>query len=357
MMNDTEASTEQSMLFCLDLEYKMKKLHVDLKERGYDIVLGHGILKRLAEEIDVGRRVLLVSDTKVPDRWIQLVRSQCPDCVVKIVESGEGAKSFAVWEELLLCMLAHHFVRTDLVIALGGGVVGDLAGFAAACYMRGIDFVNIPTTTLAQIDSSIGGKTAINAGGVKNNIGAFWQPRKVLIDLDVLSTLPRRHYINGLAEALKAGLIYDPQLYALFEQENIDDHLEEIIYRSLCMKKDVVEKDEKETGLRKILNFGHTIGHAIEGYYHMEEYLHGECVAMGMLYFIEDDALRQRTIRILERLGLPTDAPYDAEAMSEKLLADKKAGHGHITVVKVKTLGKAELEDMSFAEVKKRLKG
>ena len=241
-------------------------------------------------------------------------------------------------------------MRTDLVIALGGGVVGDLAGFAAACYMRGIDFVNIPTTTLAQIDSSIGGKTAINAGGVKNNIGAFWQPRKVLIDLDVLSTLPRRHYINGLAEALKAGLIYDPQLYALFEQENIDDHLEEIIYRSLCMKKDVVEKDEKETGLRKILNFGHTIGHAIEGYYHMEEYLHGECVAMGMLYFIEDDALRQRTIRILERLGLPTDAPYDAEAIYEKLLADKKAGHGHITVVKVKTLGKAELEDMSFVE-------
>ena len=204
MMNDTEASTEQSMLFCLEGGYLMKKLHVDLKERGYDIVLGHGILKRLAEEIDVGRRVLLVSDTKVPDRWIQLVRSQCPDCVVKIVESGEGAKSFAVWEELLLCMLAHHFVRTDLVIALGGGVVGDLAGFAAACYMRGIDFVNIPTTTLAQIDSSIGGKTAINAGGVKNNIGAFWQPRKVLIDLDVLSTLPRRHYINGLAEELKA---------------------------------------------------------------------------------------------------------------------------------------------------------
>ena len=223
--------------------------------------------------------------------------------------------------------------------------------------MRGIDFVNIPTTTLSQIDSSIGGKTAINAGGVKNNVGAFWQPRKVLIDLDVLATLPRRHYINGLAEALKAGLIYDPQLFALFEQQDIDAHLEEIIYRSLCMKKAVVEQDEKESGLCKILYFGHTIGHAIEVYYHMEEFLHGECVAMGMLYFIEDDELKARTIRILKRLGLPTDAPYDKEAVYEKLRSDKKAAHDSITVVKVRTLGQAELEEMSFAEVKQRLKG
>ncbi len=262
------------------------KLHVDLKERGYDIVMERGVLHRLAQEVDLNRNVLLVSDSKVPVQWIDAVKEQCPHCVVKIVPSGEESKSFAVWEELLSCMLEHHFLRSDLVIALGGGVVGDLAGFAAACYMRGIDFVNIPTTTLAQIDSSIGGKTAINAGGIKNNIGAFYQPIKVLIDFDTLSTLPRRHYVNGLVEALKAGLIYDPQLFALFENGNIDDDLEKIIYRSLCMKKDVVEKDERESGLRKILNFGHTIGHAIEGYYHMEEYLHGECVAMGMLYFM-----------------------------------------------------------------------
>ena len=160
MMNDTEASTEQLMLFCLERGYLKMKLHVDLKERGYDIVLERGVLNRIAEEIDVGRRILLVSDSGVPAKWVELVRAQCPDCVVKIVRSGEEAKSFPVWEELLLCMKEHHFVRKDLVIALGGGVVGDLAGFAAACYMRGIDFVNIPTTTLSQIDSSIGGKTA-----------------------------------------------------------------------------------------------------------------------------------------------------------------------------------------------------
>lgn len=333
------------------------KLHVDLKERGYDIVMERGVLHRLAQEVDLNRNVLLVSDSKVPAQWIDAVKEQCPHCVVKIVPSGEESKSFAVWEELLSCMLEHHFLRSDLVIALGGGVVGDLAGFAAACYMRGIDFVNIPTTTLAQIDSSIGGKTAINAGGIKNNIGAFYQPIKVLIDFDTLSTLPRRHYVNGLVEALKAGLIYDPQLFALFENGNIDDDLEKIIYRSLCMKKDVVEKDERESGLRKILNFGHTIGHAIEGYYHMEEYLHGECVAMGMLYFIEDDELRERTIRVLKQLNVPIDAPYDKEDVYQRLLADKKAGHDGITVVKVKTLGTAELETISYEEIKEMLKG
>lgn len=333
------------------------KLHVDLKERGYDIVLERGVLKRLAKEVNVNRKVLLVSDRGVPQQWVDMVREQCADCTVEIVGAGEEAKSFAVWEGLLLTMLRAHFTRGDLVIALGGGVVGDLAGFAAACYMRGVDFVNIPTTTLAQIDSSIGGKTAINAGGVKNNVGAFYQPSKVLIDFDVLQTLPRRHYINGLAEALKAGLIYDAALFCLFEEGDIDAHLEEIIYRSLRMKKEVVEQDEKEAGLRKILNFGHTIGHAIESYYHMAEYLHGECVAMGMLYFIEEEELRRRTIRVLQKLGLPTDAPYDKEAVYEKLLADKKADHTGVTVVKVKTLGKAELERMSFAAIKERLKG
>lgn len=333
------------------------KLHVNLKERGYDIVLQRGILHQIAEEIDVDRNVLLVSDTNVPAKWIDIVQQQCPHCVVKIVNSGEESKSFAVWEDLLTCMLQHHFLRSDLVIALGGGVVGDLAGFAAACYMRGIDFVNIPTTTLAQIDSSIGGKTAINAGGIKNNIGAFYQPKKVLIDFDVLSTLPHRHYINGLIEALKAGLIYDPALFALFETNDIDAHLEEIIYRSLCMKKDVVEQDEKETGLRKILNFGHTIGHAIESYYHLEEYLHGECVGMGMLYFINDPQLKQRTIAVLKKMGAPIDAPYDKEEVYQRLLADKKATHDGITIVEVNTLGKADLKKISYEEIKEKLRG
>ncbi len=331
------------------------KLHVDLKERGYDIIMERGVLNRLAQEIDLERNILLVTDSKVPEQWIDSIKKQCPHCIVKVVPSGEESKSFHVWEDLLTCMLEHHFLRNDLIIALGGGVVGDLAGFAAACYMRGIDFVNIPTTTLSQIDSSIGGKTAINAGGIKNNIGSFYQPKKVLIDFDVLSTLPRRHYINGLIEALKAGLIYDPSLFALFEEDSIDAHLEEIIYRSLCMKKDVVEQDEREKGLRKILNFGHTIGHAIESYYHLEEYLHGECVAMGMLYFIEDPALKARTIEILKKLGVPTDAPYDKEEVYQRLLADKKATHDGITIVKVKTLGHAELETISYEEIKKML--
>ena len=356
MMNKTEhLLTVDALLF--KRGDSVMKLHVDLKERGYDIVLQRGVLKKLASEINVERNVLLVSDSKVPKQWIDLIASHCPHCIVKIVASGEESKSFAVWEELLACMLEHHFLRSDLVIALGGGVVGDLAGFAASCYMRGIDFVNIPTTTLSQIDSSIGGKTAINAGGIKNNIGAFYQAVKVLIDFDVLSTLPHRHYINGLVEALKAGLIYDPELFTLFETDDIDAHLEEIIYRSLLVKKDVVEKDERESSLRKILNFGHTIGHALESYYHMEEYLHGECVAMGMLYFIEDESLKQRTIQILRKMGLPTDVPYDPDEVYQKLLSDKKAGHDSITIVKVEQLGEAKLEKMPYEEIKKKLRG
>ena len=333
------------------------KLTMNLGERSYDIIVKSGSLENLYQFARLDRKVAVVTDSGVPAEYAQRVADQCRESTIITVPQGEASKSFKILETVLRQMLEFNMGRGDLVVAVGGGVVGDLAGFAASIYMRGIDFINCPTTTLSMIDSSIGGKTAVDLGDTKNIVGAFWQPKLVIVDPATLSTLPRRHYINGLAEALKAGLIYDPQLFALFEQQDIDAHLEEIIYRSLCMKKAVVEQDEKESGLRKILNFGHTIGHAIEGYYHMEEFLHGECVAMGMLYFIEDDELKARTIRILKQLGLPTDAPYDKEAVYEKLRSDKKAAHDSITVVKVRTLGQAELEEMSFAEVKQRLKG
>uniref|UniRef100_UPI0026E9A592 3-dehydroquinate synthase n=1 Tax=Fusobacterium ulcerans TaxID=861 RepID=UPI0026E9A592 len=239
---------------------------------------------------------------------------------------------------------------------LGGGVIGDLGGFAAASYMRGIDFINIPTTTLSQIDSSIGGKTAINLGDTKNIIGAFYQPKGVFIDLEVLKTLPGRHYYNGLVEALKAGLIYDKELFEIFENKNINDNLQEIIYRALLVKKDVVEKDEKEENLRKILNFGHTVGHGIEGVFHLKDVLHGEGVAMGMLPMIEDEGLRERTKKILKKMNINTDIEYDREKVFELMLKDKKADQDKITLVKVKELGKAELVKVPIEECKNYLK-
>ena len=223
--------------------------------------------------------------------------------------------------------------------------------------MRGIDFIQVPTTTLSQIDSSIGGKVAVNLNEVKNIIGAFYQPCKVIIDPDTLQSLPKRHYINGLIEALKAGLIYDASLFELFESEDIQAVYDTILYKALCVKKAVVEKDEKEQNLRKILNFGHTIGHAIESYYHLEEYLHGECVAMGMLYFIDDPSLKQRVLRVYERLGIQKETSFDPTSIYHLLCNDKKASGNSVTCVHVKELGKAELIETPLELLKTKLGG
>lgn len=332
------------------------KLRIDLKEKSYDIHIEKGILYRIKEYIDLNRKVMIVTDTGVPQKYIDIIKSQCPNGYSIAVGQGEGAKSFKVFEEVCKKLLDLGFHRNDLIIALGGGVIGDLGGFVAASYMRGIDFINIPTTTLSQIDSSIGGKTAINLGDTKNIIGAFYQPKGVFIDLEVLKTLPRRHYYNGLVEALKAGLIYDKELFEIFENKNINDNLQEIIYRTLLVKKDVVEKDEKEENLRKILNFGHTVGHGIEGFFHLKDVLHGEGVAMGMLPMIEDEGLRERTKKILKKMNIDTDIEYDREKVFELMLKDKKADQDKITLVKVKELGKAELVKVPIEECKNYLK-
>ncbi|MEE1319023.1 MAG: 3-dehydroquinate synthase family protein, partial [Ruminococcus sp.] len=250
-------------------------IHMDLKENSYDILVERGILNRAGEILNLKRRVLVVTDSGVPEIYAKTVAKQCKEPIICTVESGEASKSLETFGTLLQKMLDNNFSRKDCVVAVGGGVVGDLSGYAAASYMRGIDFYNIPTTFLSQIDSSIGGKTAINLGNVKNIVGAFYQPKKVLIDPDVLSTLPERQISNGLAEAVKMALTSDSELFDIFEKEDIKEKIEKIIIRSLNIKKNVVEQDEKESGLRKILNFGHTIGHGIET---SSELYHGECV-------------------------------------------------------------------------------
>ena len=327
------------------------KLTMQTQSAGYDIILQRGCIKEIASYIDLNRKVLILTDQNVPDQWVDLVQAQCKDCLVVRVHGGEESKSMHTYEEVLRACLDFHMSRKDLLIALGGGVIGDLCGFVAASYMRGIDFMSIPTTTLSQIDSSIGGKTAINLGKVKNIVGAFYHPKVVLIDFDTLSTLPKRQQINGLAEAVKAGLIYDKELFALFERENWEEHLEEIIYRSLCMKRDIVQQDEKESNLRKLLNFGHTIGHGIESYYNLETYLHGECVAMGMFYFITSNETKQRLKRVCERLGLPVTADFDAQKVYELTSMDKKASGGKISTVWVDEPGKSYIKELSQEEL------
>ena len=320
------------------------KLTMNLGVRSYDIILKNGALENLYQFARLDRQVAVVTDTGVPAEYAQRVADQCKEARIITVPQGEGSKSMKVLESVLRQMLDFGMGRGDLVIAVGGGVMGDLAGFAASVYMRGIDFINCPTTTLSMIDSSIGGKTAVDLGDTKNIVGSFWQPRLVIVDPDTLSTLPRRHFINGLAEALKAGILADPELFDIFENGDIDARINEIIYRSLKFKKNIVEQDETEQGLRKALNFGHTIGHGIEAVKGIKGrrttgFYHGECVALGMLPMIESKALQKRVRAVYRRLGLPVRTTYDKEKVLTEMLHDKKAQGGRITVIKVPGLG------------------
>lgn len=330
----------------------MKKLIVDLQHTTYPIILERDCIQNIHAHYDVNKRVFILTDENIPQVWIDYVTKQCPTHTVYKVAAGEQSKSMATYEKCLQAMLAFQMTRKDVLIALGGGVIGDLGGFVAASYMRGIDFISIPTTTLSQIDSSIGGKVAINLGEVKNIVGSFYHPKAVFIDFDTLTTLPKRHVTNGLIEAIKAGLIHDASLFTIFEQEDWQDHIEQIIYKSLCMKKWVVEQDEKESGIRKTLNFGHTIGHGIEGYYHLDTYLHGECVAMGMLYFIEDKAIKQRVLNIYKKMNILPTCDLDYDAVYNITILDKKAFDESISVIKVKEIGKAYIEDIQKEDIK-----
>ena len=320
------------------------KLTMNLGPRSYEIILRRGALQNLYQFANLNRRVAVVTDSGVPAVYARQVADQCREAAVITVPQGEASKSLKTLETVLRQMLDFGLGRGDLVVAVGGGVVGDLAGFAAAVYMRGIDFINCPTTTLSMIDSSIGGKTAVDLGDTKNVVGAFWQPRVVVVDADTLSTLPRRHYINGLAEAIKAGLLADPELFELFETGDVDADIDQIIYRSLQFKKGIVEADETEHGARRALNFGHTIGHGIEAVKGIKGrrkvgLYHGECVALGMLPMIESNSLRRRTRAVYRRLGLPVRAGFDKEKVYAEMLHDKKAQGGRITVIKVPGLG------------------
>ena len=322
-------------------------IHMDLGRDSYDILIERDILAKAGQHLNLNRRVLVVTDTVVPEIYAKTLAGQCKKSVICTVEMGENSKSLTVFGHLLQTMLEHDFSRKDCVVAVGGGVVGDLSGFAASSYMRGIDFYNIPTTLLSQIDSSIGGKTAINLGGVKNIVGSFYQPKKVLVDPDLLKTLPPRQIANGMAEAIKMSLTSDKELFELFETQDIESSLEEIILRSLSIKKAVVEQDEKEAGLRKILNFGHTVGHGIES---TSELYHGEAVALGMLPMCSE-TLRPRVVEVLKKSNLYRKLQYDWDRITQAAFHDKKADGGSVTVTLVQEPGTYELKTMCCLDV------
>ena len=326
---------------------------VNLGTDSYDIVLERGCIRRAGELLRLDRKVLVVTDDGVPEAYAKTVADQCGEARIETLPQGEENKNFAGFERLLRAMLDFGMTRKDCVAAVGGGVIGDMAGFAAACYMRGIDFYNIPTTVLSQVDSSIGGKTAIDLDGIKNIVGAFYQPKRVLIDPEALETLPDRQVANGMAEAVKMAVCFDAEGFALAEGYRIGARPDRLIENALRIKKRVVEEDVKEQGLRRALNFGHTLGHGIESLHAENGLYHGECVALGMLPMCAD-AVRLRLKKVLEQLGLPTVCGADPDRVMAAVVHDKKADHGKIMAVVCEEAGSCRIIPMTPEELRER---
>ena len=332
------------------------QLTLNLNESSYEIIIEKGVLNSVGELIPRHNKFLLISDDKIPNQYIEILKRQFSNIYVARFPAGEASKTIQTFEALTDELIKNEFTRKDAIIALGGGVTSDLAGYVASCYMRGIDFYIIPTTLLSQTDASIGGKVAVNHNGIKNIIGAFYQPKKVIIDPDTLKTLQPRLYNEGVAEIIKMAAIYDANLFEKLEKcTDFEANIEEILYQALLIKKDVVEKDEKEANLRSILNFGHTVGHAIEAKGNGRFY-HGEAVAIGMMYLSFGEA-KSRIEALLRKYHLPVKDDYDNKELLELIKLDKKAHDDKIKVVIVNKIGSYELKDISFSDLYQIMEG
>lgn len=324
-----------------------EKVHVSLDERGYDILIEPGPEFSMPEMEFAGKRCLIVSDENVDalygKAFENLLEASGAICARAVVPAGEESKDLAKLEWLYGRALEAGLDRSSLIIALGGGVVGDLAGFMAATYMRGIKLLQVPTSLLAMVDSSVGGKTAVNLPQGKNLVGAFYQPVAVLINLATLATLPDREYVSGIAEVIKYGVIWDAVFFSYLE-ENMDKLLtrdaavlEKVVARCCEIKAEVVGLDERESGVRAILNFGHTFGHALEKVSGYGELLHGEAVSIGMVYAARlSQAVKglsgdecERIVELLRRAGLPVAVPDavagDWDMLRKAMSSDKKS--------------------------------
>lgn len=338
----------------------MKKVSVNAS-RTYEVIIGSGLLENAGQpvrRVSSGTKAIIVSDDNVyPIYGAGLSKSLAEngfDVCFFVIKNGEGSKNLTEYGRLLNMMCEKHFTRRDVVVGLGGGVVGDLAGFAAATYQRGTGFVQFPTSLLAAVDSSVGGKTAVDLDGGKNQAGCFYQPLCVICDTDTLKTLPDREYSNGCAEVIKYAMIQSSGLFEKLCRKPVKEQYEDVIFDCVSMKRDFVEKDEFDTGERMKLNFGHTIGHAIEtlsGY----TISHGQAVAIGMSR-ITKALVRQQLCPadvseklddLLRSYGLCTDTDFPNEALVKITLNDKKATGRTIRLVIVRNIGKSEILEIS----------
>lgn len=348
----------------------MQKITVDLGEKKYDIKIEKGLLTRVGEEVrglSKAGKVAVITDANVDALYGEVLQQslEAESFAVNriVVEAGEKSKTLEVLGEVYEQLAAFGITRGDLILTFGGGVPGDLGGFAAATFLRGVDFIQIPTSLLAQIDSSVGGKVAVDLPAGKNLVGSFYQPLGVLIDPDLLSTLPVRYLHDGLAEAIKYGCIRSSELFAKLEGIRSDTELladiGEVIYACCEIKARIVEADEYDTGERMLLNFGHTLGHAVEKCYNYETYTHGEGVGIGMLLLTEQTERRgitqagtaHRIKQILEHYSLPTEAVMAKDEMLKTIAMDKKKNGREITLVVLDKIGSGRLLKIAYEEL------
>lgn len=348
-----------------------KSIFVNLQEKSYTIEIGSGILSTVGEKITRllprARKAVIISDSNVAPLYAKRLQASLSQggltSEVIVIAAGEASKNMSVLNDVLERMGELGVTRSDVLLTLGGGVVGDLGGFAAASYMRGIAFVQVPTSLLAQIDSSVGGKVAVDLKAGKNIAGAFYQPKAVFIDTDLLATLPTRFLHDGLAEAIKYGCILDCSLFERIEMYENDDELladiDSIVAQCCQIKANIVENDEFDTGERMLLNFGHTFGHAVERFFGYSGFTHGEGVAIGMIHItrnseklgITEPGTANRIAALCERFHLPTAVPVHPDELIAIMANDKKKAGHRITLIVLSALGVGKLQNVDWSEV------
>lgn len=347
----------------------MNTIHVSAS-RGYDVLIGPGLLSSagaMTADVSAAARAVIVSDDIVFPLYGQPLRESLEDAGLSVCEfvfpHGESSKTLETYGRLLEFLCEKHITRSDVLVALGGGVVGDLTGFAAATYQRGIKLVQVPTTLLAAVDSSVGGKTAIDLVGGKNMAGCFYQPELVICDTKLLKTLPVQEYRCGCAEVIKYAVIGSAEFFAELDETPISEQLEHVISVCVSMKRDIVQRDEFDRGERVLLNFGHTFGHAAElcsGY----TLPHGMAVASGMAVMSKSAAklgmcgveVPEAVVALLEKYGLPTSIDFPLEKMLSAALADKKLSGSHFSIVTPERIGKCRIEKLTHAELGERMR-
>lgn len=342
----------------------MKTVHVNAS-KNYDVLIGSGLLSTLGDkllEILKPCKAAIVSDSNVFPLYgtaaQESLKAKGYDTVSFVFPAGEESKNGETYLHLLNFLAENHLTRSDCLIALGGGVVGDMTGFAAATYLRGIAYIQVPTTLLAAVDSSVGGKTAIDLEAGKNLCGAFYQPRLVLCDTDTLNTLPKDIFRDGCAEVIKYGVLYDRNLFDQLASDGINFSRQDVIARCVELKRNVVAEDEFDRGERQKLNLGHTIGHGVEAQSHFE-ISHGKAVAIGMAIVSRASAAQQlcsretcnEIVSVLERFGLPTTTTYTAEQLYASALSDKKRFGGHVNLVLPEKIGQCIIRPTAVSDL------